>query len=229
MVVRAFDIHTNFAYSTVLTAPSPASSGTSLVLAAGEGARFPDPATYGPYNIVIWPAGSLPTSSNAEVVRVTALSTDTLTITRTQESSSARTVIVGDSVAQAATAKTFTDIEGGQATVATTDATVTTLATIACPDGTTTMIEARVVARRTGGASGTAEDGAAYVVTAAFKATGSVATIIGAADQDVVIESQAGWECTIDASGATARIRVTGAANNNVTWLTSYRILQVSS
>ncbi len=105
------DYHSNFGFSTVLTAPSPASSGTSVVLAAGTGSRFPDPATYGPYNVVIYPVDALPTPSNAEVVRVTAKSTDTLTITREQESSSARTVLVGDNVAMAVTAKTLQDIE----------------------------------------------------------------------------------------------------------------------
>lgn len=229
MVVRAFDIHQNFAYSTVLTAPSPASSGTSLVLAAGEGTRFPDPATLGPYNAVVWPAGTMPTPSNAEVVRVTAISTDTLTITRTQESSSARSIVVGDQIALALTAKSLTDIEGGQATVATTDAVATALATIAVAVDTTTLIEARVVARRTGGASGTAQDGAGYVLTATLKNTAGTAALIGSVDVDVTQESQAGWDCTIDANGGNARILVTGAANNNVTWLASYRTLAVSS
>lgn len=85
----------NFAYSTVATAPSPATSGTSLVVASGEGARFPTAS----FKAVIWPAGVQPLSSNAEIVNVTAVSTDTLTITRAQESSSARTVIVGDQIA----------------------------------------------------------------------------------------------------------------------------------
>lgn len=106
-----YDAHKNFAYSNVATAPSPATSGTSLVVTAGQGARFPQPSTDGAFNLVIWPVGSIPTSSNSEIVRVTARSTDTLTITRTQESTVARTVIVGDQIALAPTAKLFTDIE----------------------------------------------------------------------------------------------------------------------
>ena len=47
---------------------------------------------------MIWPAGAQPLSTNAEIVRVTARSTDTLTITRAQESTSARTVVVGDQI-----------------------------------------------------------------------------------------------------------------------------------
>lgn len=109
------DAHKNFAISTVLTAPSPATSGTSLVLAAGTGTLFPTV----PFNVTIWPTGVLPTTANAEIVRVTAISTDTLTITRTQESTSARTIIVGDQIAAAITVKTITDIEvaSGKSTI----------------------------------------------------------------------------------------------------------------
>lgn len=101
------DAHANFAYSTVATAPSPATTGTSLVVAAGNGALFPAV----PFNAVIWPTGTQPLSSNAEIVRVTAISTDTLTITREQESTTARTVVVGDQIMAAITAKTLTDLE----------------------------------------------------------------------------------------------------------------------
>lgn len=101
------DAHKNFAYSTVATAPSPAASGTSLVVASGQGALFPAV----PFNATIWPTGVQPTAANAEIVRVTNISTDTFTITRTQEGSSARTVVVGDQIAATITAKTLTDIE----------------------------------------------------------------------------------------------------------------------
>jgi hypothetical protein len=99
------DAHANFARSTVATAPSPASSGTSLVVAAGEGAKFPAV----PFNATVWPTGVDPLTTNAEIVRVTNISTDTLTITRTQESSSARTIVVGDNIAQTITKKTLED------------------------------------------------------------------------------------------------------------------------
>ncbi len=103
------DAHANFAYSTVATAPSPATSGTSLVVASGDGTKFPAV----PFNATIWPTGSRPSSANAEIVRVTGISTDTLTITRTQESTSARSVIAGDQIAATITKKTLTDIEVG--------------------------------------------------------------------------------------------------------------------
>lgn len=105
-----FDTHGNGAYGTVLTAPSPATTGTSLVLNSGQGANFPSPATVN-YNCVVWPAGQVMTKANSEVVRVTALATDTFTITREQEGTTARTIVAGDQFALAVTAKLFTDIE----------------------------------------------------------------------------------------------------------------------
>lgn len=88
----------NYGYGTVLTPPSPADSGTTLVLGSGQGADFADPATSGTYPINIWPANTQPSSSNAEIALVTAKSSDTLTITRAQESTVARSVIAGDQV-----------------------------------------------------------------------------------------------------------------------------------
>lgn len=105
--MAAYDAHKNLAVSLVATAPSPATSGTSLVVTAGQGSRFPA----APFNATIWPAGALPDPSNSEIVRVTNVSTDTLTITRAQESTSARTVVVGDQIAATVTAKSLTDIE----------------------------------------------------------------------------------------------------------------------
>ncbi len=107
------DAHKNFSYSTVATAPSPATSGTSLVVSAAAGAFFPQPSTDGSFNVTIWPAGVQPTSANSEIARCTARLTDTLTLTRAQEGTTARTVVVGDQVALTVTAKTLTDIEAG--------------------------------------------------------------------------------------------------------------------
>ena len=105
------DVHKNFAYSTVATAPSPAASGTSLIVAAGQGSYFPTITGSQSFNATIWPTGSQPTSANAEIVTVTAISTDTFTITRAQEGTAARTIVVGDQIAATITAKTLTDIE----------------------------------------------------------------------------------------------------------------------
>jgi hypothetical protein len=106
----------NFAWSTVATAPSPATTGTSLTVTAGEGARYPAV----PFNASVFPAGTMPTPANAEIVRVTARTTDVLTITRTQEGSSARAIGIGDQIAAAITAKTLTDLDLGFANPMTT-------------------------------------------------------------------------------------------------------------
>src|SRR5688572_27507900 len=101
------DQHKNFAYSTVATAPSPAASGTSLTVAAGQGALFPA----APFNCTVWPSDVQPLASNAEVIRVTVKAGDVLTIVRAQEGSDARTIVVGDQIAATITAATLTDIE----------------------------------------------------------------------------------------------------------------------
>jgi hypothetical protein len=51
-----------------------------------------------------------PLSTNAEIVRLTAISTDTLTIVRQQEGTSARTVVVGDQIMMAITAISLNNI-----------------------------------------------------------------------------------------------------------------------
>lgn len=101
------DAHKNFAESLVSTVPSPATTGTSLVVTTGEGSLFPTP----PFNATIWPAGEQPTSNNAEIVRVTAISTDTFTIDREQEGTRARKILVGDQIVAAITAQSIVDFE----------------------------------------------------------------------------------------------------------------------
>src|SRR6185436_15495440 len=103
----SFDAHANFAYATVDTAPTPAASGTSLTVTTGLGTLFPAV----PFNAVIYPNGVAPLASNAEIVRVTGVVGDVFTIVRTQEGSSARTILAGDQIAAAITVKTLTDVE----------------------------------------------------------------------------------------------------------------------
>lgn len=102
----ALDARKNFAISTVTIVPSPAASGTTLTV--GDGSIFPAAS----FNAVVWPTAANPTNSNAEIVRVTNKGGgNDWTITRTQESTAARTIIVGDQVMNAVTAKTISDIE----------------------------------------------------------------------------------------------------------------------
>ena len=102
-----FDQHKNLAIATVTTATGAA--GTTLGVGAGEGARFPAV----PFNATVWPFDMAPDPTTAEVVRVTARTGDSLTITRAQEGTTARAIIVGDFVAATITAKSLTDIESG--------------------------------------------------------------------------------------------------------------------
>jgi hypothetical protein len=115
----------NFAYSNVATAPSPATSGTSLVVTAGQGSLFPA----APFDATIWPAGVQPLTTNAEIVRVTAVSTDTFTITRAQYGTTAQSIAVGYQIAQTITANLFTEATtmGGDVSGTTGASTVTKL------------------------------------------------------------------------------------------------------
>lgn len=73
---------------------------TSIVLSGGEGAKLPDPSTDGEFNLVWYDSTVYPDPNddpNVEIVRVTAVSTDTLTVTRNQESSGASTKNTGGS------------------------------------------------------------------------------------------------------------------------------------
>src|ERR1035441_6921672 len=82
----ALDVGKNFAKATLST--GYASGATSLVLTTGGGARFPAP----PFNATYYDSGVYADPSDdpsVEIVRVTVVSTDTFTVTRAQEGTSA--------------------------------------------------------------------------------------------------------------------------------------------
>jgi hypothetical protein len=106
------DARKNFVRADVSTGYD--ASAVSIVLATGKGSIFPDPATVGAYNIV-WKRKDMAVDedSNIEIVRVTALSGDTLTIIRGQEGTLPSTKNEAGKeyeVFMAATAKMFDDI-----------------------------------------------------------------------------------------------------------------------
>lgn len=114
--------------------------------------------------------------------------------------------------------------------VLTTNATPTIIHTLTIPASTTYAFSAHVVARRTGGASGTAEDGAFYNIQGVYKNVTGTATAVGAGTLVTAIgEDQAGWDVTFNPTGADVEILVTGAASNNVSWIINLRIYSVSS
>lgn len=100
----ALDGHANFAASVVTSAPAPPSSGLTLTVA--NGAIFPT----APFNCTVCPEGAIPTTSNAEIVRVTAKSGNDFTIVRAQEGSTARAIQSGDVIAATITAKWMDDV-----------------------------------------------------------------------------------------------------------------------
>ena len=111
----------------------------------------------------------------------------------------------------------------------TTSATVATLLTITPVASQITMIEARVIARRTGGTAGVAEDGAGYNIFGTYKNTAGTVALIGTVLADYTAESQAAWNATLVISGSTVLVQVTGAANNNVTWHCTARVYRLGT
>lgn len=86
------DAAKNFAKVTVSTGYD--ASAISIALTSGHGAKLPAPATDGAFNLTWWNATDYNDPSddpNVEIVRCTARSTDTLTVTRAQEGTSAST------------------------------------------------------------------------------------------------------------------------------------------
>jgi len=116
-----------------------------------------------------------------------------------------------------------------QGYVTTTNATPTTLLTIPINASRTYFLEARVGARRTSGSSGSAEDGAAYVVQGAYNTISGTVTVIGSVNAEYTAESQGAWNATLVISGSNVLVQVTGAANNNITWNTTTMIQEIGS
>ena len=117
------------------------------------------------------------------------------------------------------------------AKVNTTDATLTTLETIPMTSAYASRVRVDVVARRTGGVLGTAEDCAAYGRVLLCKMVTGTAVIVGSVQNEPPIdsESQVGWECTVTASGGNLLVQVTGAISNNITWLCQTQVWEVNS
>lgn len=112
-------------------------------------------------------------------------------------------------------------------TAITTDATPQNLLAFEIPLETTVGVDLKVVARRTGGAAGAAEDGAYYQRGFAFKNVAGVATAIGLGSSPTTLEDQAAWNVTTALAGDWVTVQVTGAANNNVSWTGIARLLNV--
>lgn len=109
---------TNFAKVEVLTRPT--AEVVSVALKTGDGARLPDPATDGAFNLVWWNFTDYPDPADdpyREIVRCTARSSDTLTIERGQEGTTASNKKISGKKYQmvlALTKKMIDDIRDGK-------------------------------------------------------------------------------------------------------------------
>ena len=106
------DILANLAYSTVATAPSPPTSGLSVTVQSGDGAKFPQS---GSFNILMWPAGVQPLISNAEIARCSGVSGNTITISQralTGSGTTAQAVAIGYQICQPIDAYLLGEIAG---------------------------------------------------------------------------------------------------------------------
>lgn len=110
----------------------------------------------------------------------------------------------------------------------TTDATATGLIRVGVDNNKTVMIQAHIVARRTGGSSGTTGDSAWYVLTGAYKNISGVLTGIGSPSL-IGGEDQAAWDVGFTNSGTEAVVLVTGAAGNDITWEGTISVYEVGA
>ncbi|QJX71946.1 YapH protein [Faustovirus] len=102
------------------------------------------------------------------------------------------------------------------------DVAPTTVSTVNIPANTTVLIEAVIVARRTGGASGTAEDGGGFIWYGTFKNVAGTATVIAAPILNAMSDQPA-WTIGYAIAGAAVEIQATAAAANDVMWTATIR------
>ena len=88
------------------TAHAVGVAGLVLTVQPGHGARFAAP----PFNATVWPPNLYPDPTNAEIVRVTAINGDDLTIARAQEGTTPRDIVASDLIANTVTAKLLVEM-----------------------------------------------------------------------------------------------------------------------
>lgn len=113
--------------------------------------------------------------------------------------------------------------DGGLNTVSTTDATLTTIATIAIPDDTVVEITATVVGRRTNAA----DRGAFIRQATVFREAAGSATLEGSVTTTRSRKSDPQYDVEINVSGNNVLIQVQGDTGHNMNWKSHHTILEV--
>lgn len=117
----------------------------------------------------------------------------------------------------------FTNLQVGSnysvvsATVSTTNNSLTTLYSKLTFGGVIYGVEANIVARRTGGSSGSANDSSVYVLRGRYKNNGGTLTVSNVTTE-YTSEDQLAWNATLTLSGTNIIVQVQGATNNNINW-----------
>lgn len=178
----------------------------------------------------LWDQGSLVYNHSTDTMSVSTARGTRLTIGPTGTATMIQDT-PGTTVLNLQTTATNDDptMQVRQNRVATTDATQTTLDTIAITASRTYCIQSTVVARRTGGSAGTADEGAGYDKKACYTTKAGTVTLLGSIATVIEVEDQAGWDFTFSVSGANVLLRVTGATNNNVTWHSTVTVSYVGT
>jgi len=138
----------------------------------------------------------------------------------------------GDEVHRIETVATNDDVAEGvyQYRATTTDNTATTIATIPVPSSTTLGMHITIVARRTGGTAGTAEDGGFFELASQYNNLSGVATVISGDTSLFAVSNTATWSISTAGDGAgNALVKVTGDADTNITWHATVRIYKVGT
>lgn len=71
------------------------------------------------------------------------------------------------------------------------------------------------------------DEQAFYVRYALFKNDGGTLALVGSIATTATIESTAGWDVTLSASGSNIIVTVTGAATTAITWLVQLQVIEV--
>lgn len=125
-------------------------------------------------------------------------------------------------IAHAAGSITLGNPSKAYASVQTTDATVTTLMSKTLAEGKAYIIIANIIGKQAD------TNRASYVRRACvYRPAAGSATLQGSVQDELTVESDASWDCTIDVSGNDVRVRITGVAATTIDWKGSLEFIEV--